>query len=122
MKKKTQKPKAVSLDTRRLQVDTAALKLLSDLEELVNVPPERGGVYFSDWEKQFIASVRAQFDELPEFTVAQRDKLKEIWHAVDLRKREEPEEKTQNLFSKLSSKEQARQRERAAKVKLPWEQ
>lgn len=104
-----------------MRKDTEALKLLSDLEELVDVPPERGGVYFSDWERGFIKSVRQQFDEYLELSEKQREKIKEVWQAVDLRKRARPDEKTANLFSKLSPAEQERQRARAAKVRLPWE-
>jgi|WetSurMetagenome_2_1015567.scaffolds.fasta_scaffold366173_2 hypothetical protein len=100
---------------------TVALKQLSDLEDLVDVPPERGGMYFSDWEREFVKSACAQLDSFPEFTPAQRDKIAEVWHAVDLRKRAVPEEQAQNLFSKLSPERQAEQRARAAKVKLPWE-
>lgn len=101
-----------------LRKDTAALKHLSDLEELTKVPPECGGVYFSDWEISFI---KFMGEQQPVFTDAQREKLKEIWQAVDLRKRAAPDQKTENLFSKLSPERQAEQRERAAKVKFPWE-
>ena len=104
-----------------LRKDTAALKQLADLEELVDVPPERGGVYFSDWEREFIKSVRVQFNLALFFSTKQREKIAEVWHAVDLRKRGAPDEKTENLFSKLSPERQAEQRARAAKVKLPWE-
>ena len=107
-----------------LKKDTEAFKWLSELEELIEVPPERGGLYFSDWEKQFVRSVRAQFDEAPIFSAAQRDKLKQVWQAADLRKRSrniEHESPAQNLFSSLSPARQAEQRARAASVKLPWE-
>lgn len=104
-----------------LRKDTEALKQLDDLEELVDVPPERGGVYFSDWEKQFIKSIRQQFNEHLDFSPKQRDKIKEVWQAVDLRKRAAPDESSKNLFSKLSPERQAEQRERASRVKLPWE-
>jgi len=104
-----------------LRNDTAALKQLDDLDELVNVPVTRGGVYFSDWEKDFIKSVRRKFDESLEFSQAQRDKISEIWHTADLRKRVAADEKPANLFSNLSPERQAEQRARAAKVKLPWE-
>jgi len=105
-----------------LRKDTEALKQLADLEELVDVPPERGGVYFSDWEREFIKSVRRQHDETLDFSQKQRDKIKDIWHAVDLRKRSRPDEKPANLFSNLSPERQADMRERAAKIKFPWEQ
>ena len=104
-----------------LHKDTEALKQLDDLEELVNVPPERGGVYFSDWERTFIRSVRQQFNWALIFSPKQRDKIKDIWHLIDLRKRGAPDEKPANLFSKLSSERQAEQRARADRVKLPWE-
>ena len=104
-----------------LRKDTETLKQLADLEELVDVPVQRGGVYFSEWEREFIKNVRRQFDETLEFSEKQREKIKEIWQAADLRKRTRPEEKTENLFSKLSPERQAEQRARAAKVKLPWE-
>lgn len=104
-----------------LRKDTEALKHLSDLEELVDIPPERGGVYFSDWEKSFIRSVRAQHDDTLEFSPKQRDKIKEVWQAIDLRKRGGRDEKVENLFSKLTPERQAEQRARAAKVRLPWE-
>jgi Spy/CpxP family protein refolding chaperone len=104
-----------------LRKDTATLKQLADLEELVDVPIQRGGVYFSEWEREFVKSVRRQFDDTLEFTEKQRDKIKEIWQAADLRKRAAPEEKIENLFSKLSPERQAEQRMRAARVKLPWE-
>lgn len=108
-----------SVTVLELRRDTEALKQLSDLEELVDVPPERGGLYFSDWEKRFIRDVR-EIDP-PVFTAAQRAKIKEVWQAADLRKRSRPDEKTANLFSNLSPAEQVRQRTRAAKVVLPWE-
>ncbi len=44
----------------------------------------------------------------------------DIWQAVDLRKRAAPVEKVENLFSNLSPKRQAEQRERAKGI-LPWE-
>jgi hypothetical protein len=109
-------PCAALLDLRK---DTASLAQLEDLEELVNVPVQRGGVYFSDWERGFIASMGGI--EPPVFSQAQRDKISEIWQAVDLRKRGAPDEKSANLFSKLSPERQAEQRERASRVRLPWE-
>lgn len=104
-----------------LRKDTEALKQLADLEELVDVPLERGGIYFSDWERDFIRSVREQHDRTLEFSEKQRGKIKDIWQAADLRKRVAPDEKVENLFSKLSPERQAEQRERAKKVRLPWE-
>ena len=106
------------LDMRK---DTTALKQLADLEELVDVPIERGGVYFSDWERTFIRDVRRQFDDTLDFSPKQREKIAEVWHSVDLRKRTAPDEKPANLFSRLSPERQAEQRERAAKIRLPWE-
>lgn len=102
-----------------LRKDTAALKQLEDLVTLAAVPTERGGAYFSDWERSFITSM----DEInpPCFSQAQRDKIAEIWHLADLRKRGAPEEKPANLFSKLSPERQAEQRARASRIKLPWE-
>ena len=121
VKKKGSVRPAVLDTVSDLRADTAALKQLADLEELVDVPPERGGIYFSDWEKQFISSVRRQHDDTLEFTPAQREKIKDIWHSADLRRRSAPEEKAENLFSNLSPERQAEQRARAAKIKLPWE-
>ena len=115
---KARPPCDTILDLRK---DTAALKQLGDLEELVGVPPERGGVYFSDWEREFIYSVRQQYGPASGFSTKQREKIKEVWQAVDLRKRSAPDEKPANLFSKLSPARQAEQRARAAKVRLPWE-
>jgi hypothetical protein len=106
---------------RDLRKDTTALKQLADLEEFIDVPLERGGVYFSDWEREFIKSVRVQFNLALFFSAKQRAKIAEVWHAIDLRKRGAPDEKTENLFSKLSPERQAEQRARAAKVRLPWE-
>lgn len=103
-----------------LRKDTATLKQLADLEELVDVPIQRGGVYFSEWEKEFIKNVRRQFDDTLEFSEKQREKITEIWKASDLRKRASPDEKTENLFSKLSPQRQAEQRARAKGI-LPWE-
>ena len=104
-----------------MQKDTEALKQLADLEELIDVPIQRGGIYFSDWEKQFVRSVRKQHDDTLSFSTGQREKIKEIWQAVDLRKRPQIAEKNHNLFSTLSPERQAEQRARAAKIKLPWE-
>jgi hypothetical protein len=100
-----------------LRKDTLALKQLADLEELVDVPPERGGAYLSEWERQFIKSAHGTSC----FTPKQREKIAEIWHSVDLGKRSGPDEKAQNIFSKLSPERQAEQRERAKRVKLPWD-
>lgn len=113
--KKKQNTQDTDLELRK---DTEALKRLRELEELVNVPPERGGYHFSDWEKKFIKSLG---DQQPVFTPAQRAKLEQIWHDVELRKRPELDEKPANLFSSMSPEKQAAQRARAAKVKLPWE-
>lgn len=118
MKKKPIAQEPSLIDMKK---DTEALKQLGDLEELVNVPPERGGVYFSEWEKNFIRDVREQHNRFFEFSKSQRGKIKEIWHSADLRKRGAPDVKVENLFSKLPPDEQARQREAAARVKLPWE-
>ena len=104
-----------------LRKDTEALKQLADLEELVDVPPERGGIHFSDWEKKFIRDVRDQHNRTLEFSPKQRDKIKDVWQAVDLRARKRPDEKAANLFSKLTPERQAEQRERAKRVRLPWE-
>jgi hypothetical protein len=104
-----------------MQKDTAALKQLEELEELVVVPQERGGIYFSDWERKFIADVRRQHDDLLGFSDKQREKIKDIWQAADLRERVAPNEKNANLFSNLSPQRQAEQRERANRIKLPWE-
>jgi 3',5'-cyclic AMP phosphodiesterase CpdA len=110
----------VSATILELRKDTEALNQLSDLEELVSVPPERGGYHFSDWECEFIKSVRAQHDETLNFTDKQRAKIKGIWQAADLKKRVGPDEKVENLFSKLSPARQAEMRERAKGI-LPWE-
>jgi hypothetical protein len=104
-----------------LRKDTEALKQLADLEELVDVPPERGGYHFSEWERKFIKDVREQHNRTLDFTSAQRVKIKEIWQAADLRKRAGPDEKAQNLFSKLSPERQVEQLARAKRVRLPWE-
>lgn len=104
-----------------LRKDTEALKHLAELEEEVRIPPERGGYHFSEWEKNFIRDVRAQHDKTLDFTEAQRAKIKEIWQASDLKKRASPDEKVENLFSNLSPARQAEQRERAKRVRLPWE-
>ena len=101
--------------------DTATLKQLADIEEIIDVPIRRGGVYFSEWEREFVKSVRRQYDETLEFSEKQREKITDIWKAVDLRKRAAPDEKAENLFSKLSPERQAEQRERAKKVRFPWE-
>jgi hypothetical protein len=114
------KSKHQSSTVLELRKDTEALKQLEDLEELVGVPVERGGVYFSDWERKFIKDVRRQHDDTLVLSPNQRAKIKEIWQLVDLRKRERPDEKPANLFSNLSPKEQARQREKAKGI-LPWE-
>ena len=106
---------------REIKNDTAALKQLADLEELVSVPVERGGFHFSDWERGFIRSVREDHNRTLDFTGKQRAKIKEIWQAADLRKRVGPDEKVENLFSKLTPARQAEMRERAKRVKLPWE-
>lgn len=103
-----------------LRKDTVTLKRLAELEEEVKVPPERGGYHFSDWERSFIRDVRAQHDETLDFTEKQRNKIKEIWQASDLKKRASPDEKVANLFSNLSPARQAEMREKAKGI-LPWE-
>ncbi len=102
-----------------MRKDAEALRHLADLVELSEVPPERGGFHFSEWERGFIKSMEEL--EPPVFTDAQRSKLKEIWQAADLRNRAGRDEQSQNLFSKLSPERQAEMRERAKRVKLPWE-
>lgn len=105
-----------------MRKDTETLRRLSDLEEVIDVPPERGGLHFSDWERNFVKSVRQQFDDSLNFSQAQRDKIEELWREIDLKKRSGPtSNKPENLFSKLSPERQAEQRARAARVKLPWE-
>lgn len=103
-----------------LRKDTEALKHLADLEELVDVPVARGGFHFSDWERNFIKSVREQHNRTLDFTDAQRHKIKEIWQASDLRKRAGPDDKPANLFSNLSPARQAEMRAKAKEI-LPWE-
>jgi hypothetical protein len=103
-----------------LKKDTEALRHLAELEEEVRIPPERGGYHFSEWEKNFIVSVREQHNRTLDFTEAQRAKIKEIWQASDLKKRASPDEKAANLFSNLSPARQAEMRERAKGI-LPWE-
>ena len=104
-----------------LKADTEALKQLADLAELASVPPERGGYHFSEWERGFIRAVREQHDATLDFTDKQRAKIKEIWQAADLRKRAGPDEQSQNLFSKLPPARLDEMREKAKKVRLPWE-
>lgn len=110
--------KVVDIAVAGLKKDTEALRYLADLDSIVQVPPERGGFYFSEWERDFIRDM-SRVD--PIFTPAQREKLKEIWTKVDASERFESDEKSKNLFSKLSPERQAEQRARAAKVVLPWE-
>lgn len=93
MKKKTRVYKnlgsfSVRESTLELRKDTEALKLLGELVELASVPPERGGSHFSDWERDYIASMSVI--QPPVFSEAQRAKIKEIWQAADLRKRGPP--------------------------------
>ena len=122
MKYATITPAIIKSEILEMRKDTVALKQLADLEELASVPTERGGYHFSEWERGFIKALCAMRDhEIPAFSQVQRDKLQEIWHAADLRERAAPDEKAQNLFSKLSPERQAEQRERAKRVLLPWE-
>lgn len=104
-----------------LEADTRALQHLAELEEQAFVPPERGGPYFSDWEREFIRNVREQHNRTLEFTERQRAKIREIREALDSEDRGPPPEASANLFSRLSPARQAEQRARADKVKLPWE-
>jgi hypothetical protein len=108
----------------RMRADGIALKRLSEIEEVIDVPPERGGFHFSEWERQFVRDVRERHNESLELTPKQREKIKGIWQDLDRRRREDPDERPKeaaNLFSSLSPEEQRKQRERAAKVRLPWE-
>lgn len=108
----------------RMREDTVALKQVGEIEEVIDVPAERGGFHFSEWERGFIRNVRRRFDRTLEFTYKQREGIKSIWQDLDRLRRENPEgrpKEAANLFSNLSSEEQRKQRERAAKIKLPWE-
>lgn len=71
-----------------LREDTAALRQLAAIEELVNVPPIDGGVYLLDPEREFVRRVRAQFDVSLTFTTQQREMIAALWAAIERQKQE----------------------------------
>jgi hypothetical protein len=108
---------------QQLAADARALKLLDELEAQASVPPERGGARLTDWERDFLASLRKHFDRLLTFTVGQREKLDEIHSDIE-KGRSAPWERdagAANLFSAMSPERQAAERRKAAKIRLPWE-
>lgn len=53
-------------DAEELYQDTESSTMerwLDDCEEVVNIDGSHGGPGFTDWEKEFLGSLREQFDE-----------------------------------------------------------
>lgn len=65
-------------DRERAQLET----WLGDCEEAAQVDPSRGGTPFSDWEREFLESIRQQFDERGSLSERQAEILKGLWDRV----------------------------------------
>lgn len=102
-------------------VHAMAIEQLTELEEAAAVPTERGGAYLTEWERNFLLSIREQFDDRGHLSEAQRKKIGEVYSDYEKGRAVERDAGAANLFSRLSPAEQRAQRERAAKVRLPWE-
>lgn len=108
---------------QELAADARALRQLGELEEQAGIAPERGGPHLTEWERDFLRSVREQFDRLLTFSAGQREKIAEIHSDIE-KGRSAPWERdagAANVFSKMSPERQAEERRKAAKVRLPWE-
>lgn len=57
-------------------------EMLTDCENVANIPKERGGPGFNEWEKEFLESLREQFDRNGSLTDKQLEKLEELWDKV----------------------------------------
>jgi hypothetical protein len=55
---------------------------LSDCESALDIPKSRGGPGFNDWEKEFLGSIREQFDDKGWLTSPQVDKLRQLWDRI----------------------------------------
>jgi len=53
--------------------------MLRDCEEAAKTPLHRGGTDYNEWEREFLASVREQYDAAPVLSDAQLAKLVELW-------------------------------------------
>jgi len=66
----------------RIGEGSVALTRLLELEEALNIPPERGGVHFSEAERQLVRTIRRRHSAARELTAEQRDKIKRLWESM----------------------------------------
>lgn len=66
----------------RIGEESVSLKRLVELEEALNIPPERGGVHFSEGERQLVRTIRRRHSATRELTAEQRDKIKKLWESL----------------------------------------
>ena len=57
-------------------------QLLTDCESALDISKSRGGPGFNVWEKEFIESIREQFDDKGQLTSPQVDKLRQLWERI----------------------------------------
>jgi len=104
-----------------IERQTKALKKLAELVDMLAIPTSRGGVYVTDWEREFVRGLAMRVGE--ELTDKQIEKIDQVHD--DLRKgRTAPQDRdpgAANLFSNMEPAKRAEQFARAKKVKLPWE-
>jgi len=57
-------------------------EMLDDCDEASSVPQENGGPGYSEWELEFLDSVREQFNGTGRLSDKQREKLTELWNKI----------------------------------------
>lgn len=57
-------------------------EMLDDVESAKEVSPKRGGLAISNWESEFIDSIREQFDDRGTLTEKQKNVLRKIWDRI----------------------------------------
>lgn len=57
-------------------------QMLDDCDSVLGIPRSRGGPGFSEWEVEFIESVRDQYESRGSLSPKQTEKLTELWNRI----------------------------------------
>lgn len=63
-------------------METAIEQMLDDCESAKTVPEANGGPGFTDWELEFLESLRDQVDDGRTLSQRQMSKLEDLWNKV----------------------------------------
>lgn len=61
---------------------TDTQQMVDDCLSVLDIDVAHGGPGYDSWEKEFLSSVAAQFDDRGSLSPKQRDKLYELWMKI----------------------------------------